>query len=138
MMFRSRKNLHRKALNKCTCTNLCDPIRYNSIQQCFPNEPLSGYGMGFQASILQSLTFLRTIPLLLQCELVNKSTNKSGRHIGFSLPADVRWGSFVTHSTDVCGEAILACVAWRFWLGALSNKGGRRQRNREEIGAGVT
>ena len=34
--------------------------------------------MGFQTSILQSLTFLRTIPLLLQYELVNKSTNKSG------------------------------------------------------------
>ena len=30
---------------------------------------------------------------------------------------------------------MLACVAWRFWLGALSNKGGRGQRNREEIGA---
>ena len=28
----------------------------------------------------------------------------------------------------------VACVAWRFWLGALSNKGGRGQRNREEIG----
>ena len=32
---------------------------------------------------------------------------------------------------------LLVCVAWRFWLGALSNKGGRGQRNREEIGAGV-
>ena len=32
---------------------------------------------------------------------------------------------------------LLACVAWRFWLGALSNKGGRGQRNREEIRAGV-
>ena len=32
----------------------------------------------------------------------------------------------------------LACVAWRFWLGALSNKDGRGQRNREEIGAGAT
>ena len=32
----------------------------------------------------------------------------------------------------------LACVAWRFWLGELSNKGGRGQRNREEIGAGAT
>ena len=31
----------------------------------------------------------------------------------------------------------LACVAWRFWLGELSNKGGRGQRNREEIGAGA-
>ena len=31
---------------------------------------------------------------------------------------------------------LLACVAWRFWLGELSNKGGRGQRNREEIGAG--
>ena len=29
----------------------------------------------------------------------------------------------------------VACVAWRFWLGALSYKGGRGQRNREEIGA---
>ena len=28
----------------------------------------------------------------------------------------------------------IACVAWRFWLGALSNKGGRGQRNCEEIG----
>ena len=28
---------------------------------------------------------------------------------------------------------LVACVAWRFWLGALSNKGGRGQRNREEI-----
>ena len=32
----------------------------------------------------------------------------------------------------------LACVAWRFWSGELSNKGGRGQRNREEIGAGAT
>ena len=32
----------------------------------------------------------------------------------------------------------LACVAWRFWLGALINKGGRGQKNREEIGAGAT
>ena len=30
----------------------------------------------------------------------------------------------------------LACVALRFWLGALSNKGGRKQRNREEIPGG--
>ena len=28
----------------------------------------------------------------------------------------------------------IACVAWRFWL--LGNKGGRGQKNREEIGAG--
>ena len=27
------------------------------------------------------------------------------------------------------------CFGRRFWLGALSNKGGRGQRNREEIGA---
>ena len=32
--------------------------------------------------------------------------------------------------------ANVACVAWRFWL--LSNKGGRGQKNREEIGAGAT
>ena len=30
----------------------------------------------------------------------------------------------------------LACLACRFWL--LSNKGGRGQKNREEIGAGAT
>ena len=33
---------------------------------------------------------------------------------------------------------LLACVAWRFWLDALSNKGGRGRRNREEIGAEAT
>ena len=32
----------------------------------------------------------------------------------------------------------VACVAWRFWLGALSNKGVQGQRNREEIGAEAT
>ena len=32
------------------------------------------------------------------------------------------------------GWCKLACLAWRFWLGALNIKGGRRQRNREEIG----
>jgi len=32
----------------------------------------------------------------------------------------------------------LACVAWWFWLGAQSNKGGLRKRNREETGAGAT
>ena len=32
----------------------------------------------------------------------------------------------------------VACVAWRFWLGALNNKGGRGQRKREEIEAGAT
>ena len=32
----------------------------------------------------------------------------------------------------------IACVAWRFWLGALSGIGGQGQRNREEIGAGAT
>ena len=35
-------------------------------------------------------------------------------------------------------DTSVACVAWRFWLGALSNKGGRGQRNREEIGAEAT
>ena len=31
----------------------------------------------------------------------------------------------------------VACVAWRFWLGALNNKGGWGQRNCKEIGAGT-
>ena len=30
----------------------------------------------------------------------------------------------------------IACVAWQFWL--LRNKGGRGQRNHEEIGAGAS
>ena len=38
---------------------------------------------------------------------------------------------------DIAG-GVVACVAWRFWLGALSNKVGRGQRNREEIGAEAT
>ena len=33
---------------------------------------------------------------------------------------------------------VIACVAWWFWLGTLSNKGGRGKRNHEEIGAGAT
>ena len=33
---------------------------------------------------------------------------------------------------------LIACVAWLFCLGALSNKGGGGQRNREEIGTGAT
>ena len=40
--------------------------------------------------------------------------------------------------TYITVHRTIACVAWRFWLGALSNKGGRGQRNREEIGAGAT
>ena len=44
--------------DKVYAQKLYDLIRYNSIQECFPNEPLNGYGMGFQTSLLQSLTFL--------------------------------------------------------------------------------
>jgi len=45
----------------------------------------------------------------------------------------------VMRTADRVGRAAqyIACVAWRFWLGALSNKGGRGHRNREEIGAGA-
>ena len=35
-------------------------------------------------------------------------------------------------------DQTVACVAWRFWLGAHSNNGGQGQRNRKEIGAGAT
>ena len=41
-------------------------------------------------------------------------------------------------STETNSGIHLACVAWRFWLDALSNKGGLGQRNREEIGVGAT
>ena len=40
----------------------------------------------------------------------------------------------ISWSTGI--SPFVACVAWRFWL--LSNKGGRGQKNREEIGAGAT
>ena len=40
--------------------------------------------------------------------------------------------------TMIISTHFLACVAWRFWLGALSNKGVQGQRNREEIGAEAT
>ena len=36
------------------------------------------------------------------------------------------------------GFGCLSCVAWRFWLDAQSNKGGREQKDREEIWAGAT
>ena len=39
---------------------------------------------------------------------------------------------------DVKRYYSVACVAWRFWLGALSNKGGWGQRNCKEIGVGAT
>ena len=34
------------------------------------------------------------------------------------------------HDTKTGTTAYLACVAWRFWLGELSDKGRRGQRNR--------
>ena len=53
------------------------------------------------------------------------------------------WGeqNQATILLSLCHQALryqgrIACVAWRFWL--LSNKGGRGQKNREEIGAGAT
>ena len=42
------------------------------------------------------------------------------------------------HDPDAYFPWPIACVAWRFWLGALNNKGGQGQRYREEIGAGAT
>ena len=51
-----------------------------------------------------------------------------------SKPCDISQN--VLRCPDITRE--IACVAWRFWLGALSNKGGWGQRNREEIGAGAT
>ena len=54
------------------------------------------------------------------------------------LPAPMRGHWQVLHFQWRILTRNLACVAWRFWLGALSNKGGREQRNREEIGAEAT
>ena len=48
------------------------------------------------------------------------------------------WRSPFSFDTARVAWRNVACVAWRFWLGALSNKVGRGQRNREEIGAEAT
>ena len=42
------------------------------------------------------------------------------------------------HVVVIYFTGMLACVAWRFWLGAQSNKGGLGQRNLKEIGAAST
>ena len=72
----------------------------------------------------------------------------SGRHFvvqnsRYSNPTAFVWWLRIMHNllsttSSVCKRLHIACVAWRFWLGALSNKGGRGQRNREEIGAEAT
>ena len=76
----------------------------------------------------------------LSCELVKFYVNKS----------EVTWVSDMTYNVSSIGRLkrhvkwcqlsnnAVACVAWRFWLGALSNKGRQGQRNCEEIGAGAT
>ena len=47
---------------------------------------------------------------------------------------DVKYFVLLFYLYNFLVPETLACVAWRFWLGELSNKGGRGQRNREEIG----
>ena len=47
------------------------------------------------------------------------------------LTAQFIRGNYDWNSRDRRG---LACVAWRIWLGALSNMGERGQRNREQVG----
>ena len=61
----------------------------------------------------------------------NVASKRTGRGLGRKIGIVFR-----TCRRQAClFDWLLACVAWRFWLGALSNKGGRGQRNREEIGA---
>ena len=50
-------------------------------------------------------------------------------------PLGLKWVQKMIIPGVVFGT-VVACVARRFWL--LSNKGGRGQKNREEIGAGAT
>ena len=64
------------------------------------------------------------IKINLSCSFGHASLMKNVNRLGFQ--ADLNTCQF------------LACVAWRLWLGALSNKGGRGQRNRQEIGAAAT
>ena len=42
------------------------------------------------------------------------------------------------HVVVIYFNGMLACVAWWFWLGAQSNKGGLGQRNLKEIGTAST
>ena len=65
-------------------------------------------------------------PLLFLNHLISEPHSVLKRSLSscFQSNKNISWSPFV------------ACVAWRFWL--LSNKGGRGQKNREEIGAGAT
>ena len=82
----------------------------------------------------------------LHITLYSYSMNPSGkiRYIQINLSRSCGHASLMKNVNrlgsqgDLNTYQFLACVAWRFWLGALSNKGGRGQRNREEIGAAAT
>ena len=63
---------------------------------------------------------------------LNRVTSENKRIRTFPCPLHSKLGCLLFSIGS------LACVAWRFWLGALSNKVGRGQRNREEIGAEAT
>ena len=84
--------------------------------------------------------------LLKKKENKNKSWEKFLNSILYICEANYKTaqiprGPPLNYSTFIIASSFLnslACVAWRFWLGELSNKGGRGQRNREEIGAGAT
>ena len=64
------------------------------------------------------------------CSMTCSQSSLQREQLSTSLP--VTW---IVQATGHKSVVMLACVAWRFWL--LSNKGGRGQKNREEIGAGA-
>ena len=83
------------------------------------------------------------------CDHCNQNSVENELHILFHCDQynDLRKTLFIkindrntlfTNYNILVSFAAVTCVAWRFWLGALSNKGGRGQRNGEEIGAEAT
>ena len=113
------------------------------------NIPLSNNG-GYESSSIAMLIYILILIItdqsVLNCYRNTFYQNVLGLQKLFVFVNKV-WPSFVKMlfwtSASLCTRAAIqfrndvACVAWRFWLGALSNKGGRGQRNREE-GAGAT
>ena len=78
--------------------------------------------------------------LLKKKENKNKSWEKFLNSILYICEANYKTAQIprglpLNYSTFIITSSFLnslAYVAWRFWLGELSNKGGRGQRNREE------
>ena len=96
-----------------------------SYCHCHAMKELSLYSLS--AKVLTSMVFVNVDDYVGKC-------SHSKQHATGSWNLSCLFNRFYTSDKYKFGRMI-ACVAWRFWLGALSNKDGRGPRNREEIGA---